>query len=517
MLLRGSGEVARAETLRRLIFGNPFSGERLADERKLLGARFLPTGPNWSLRGSGGGDGRTPLDPATLDGDRPNLPAVTALADELALAVQSRLAAGECPDDEERSLVEAIVLHHLYYKYRAKLLPLVTTGASPAALFYGDVVSDAARFQPRGAAPLVEDLPHTFACFFQLLRAFVNVYTQFVGSSAPMASLRAEVWRSIFTRDLDAYRRGLHERLADISTLVLGPTGTGKELVARAIALSRYVPFDARARRFAAEPGTIFVAVNLAALSPTLIEAELFGHRRGTFTGAHADRTGFLEDCSASGVIFLDEIGELDGALQVKLLRVLQERVFQRIGETKPRRFLGKIVAATNRDLAAEMATGHFRPDLYYRLCADVITTPRLVQQLGDHPGDLRDMVRFIAERVATPALAPELAVEAVAFIQRALPRGYEWPGNFRELEQCVRNIMVRGTYRPNGQRPSGAVEEFVEGIRSGKLSADEVAGRYATLVFHKAGSLREAARRLGSDVRTVKARLDRAFLAKLA
>jgi len=517
MILRGARETGQAEVVRRLIFGNPFAGERTAEEERLLGARFVPAGRAWSLRAPPGVEraASTPL--AALDGDRPNLRALTALTDELAVAVRTRLGAGETPDDRERPLVEAIALHHLYYKYRPQLLATLSAEGTPAAPWYADFARDAATFQPRVGAPLLDDLPHVLACFFQILRAFVNVYTQLVGGSAPMARLRAEVWHSIFTRDLDRYRRGLHARMADVTTLVLGPTGTGKELVARAIAASRYLPFDARTRRFVPSPGTPFVALNLAALSPTLIEAELFGHSRGTFTGAHADRAGFLEECSASGVIFLDEIGELDGDLQVKLLRVLQERTFQRIGDTKPRRFLGKIIAATNRDLAAEMAVGRFRADLYYRLCADIVATPRLAAQLADHPDDLGDMVRFVADRVATPALGPAVAAEAVAFIQRRLPAGYAWPGNFRELEQCVRNVMVRGAYEPEGARTAGALDELLAGVSAGSLSADELAARYATLIFHRAGSLREAARRLGTDTRTVKARLDRAFLAKLA
>ena len=104
-----------------------------------------------------------------------------------------------------------------------------------------------------------------------------------------------------------------------------------------------------------------------------MIESELFGHRRGAFTGAVEDRSGWLETCGPHGAVFLDEIGELDAAIQVKLLRVLQSRTFQRIGETKPRRFEGKVIAATNRDLDEEIGAGRFRSDLYYRLCADVV------------------------------------------------------------------------------------------------------------------------------------------------
>src|SRR5205807_1091162 len=115
-------------------------------------------------------------------------------------------------------------------------------------------------------------------------------------------------------------------------------------------------------------------------------ESELFGHARGAFTGALQDRGGRLEECSALGSVFLDEIGDVDPAIQVKLLRVLQSRSFERLGETKPRRFEGKILAATNRDLAAEIRAGRFREDFYYRLCSDIVVTPTLADQLRASP-----------------------------------------------------------------------------------------------------------------------------------
>src|SRR5439155_20966969 len=135
-------------------------------------------------------------------------------------------------------------------------------------------------------------------------------------------------------------------------------------------------------------------ALNPSALSPTLIESERCGHRRSAFTGAVQDRAGWLEVCRPLGTVFLDEIGELDPALQVKLLRVLQTRTFQRIGDTRDRRFNGKIIAATNRDLAAEMAVGRFRKDLYYRLCSDIIVTPSLEEQLRADAGQRQGLVR---------------------------------------------------------------------------------------------------------------------------
>ena len=188
----------------------------------------------------------------------------------------------------------------------------------------------------------------------------------------PAARLRAAIWQSIFTHDMRRYRRTLYARMGDFPTLITGPSGTGKELAARAIAQSRYVPFDDRRLSFANEGG--FFPINISALSPMLIESELFGHRRGAFTGAIADRKGWLETCPGavapcSSTSFLERI--LDPAIQVKLLRVIETRTFHPVGDTAGRQFRGKLITATNRDLAALIAKGRFREDLYYRLCSD--------------------------------------------------------------------------------------------------------------------------------------------------
>jgi DNA-binding NtrC family response regulator len=305
--------------------------------------------------------------------------------------------------------------------------------------------------------------------------------------------------------------------MGDVTTLVVGESGTGKELVARAIALSRYVPFDARTHTFADDWAGAFVAVNLSALVPTLIESELFGHRRGAFTGALEDRTGYLESCSAAGTVFLDEVGDLGGEIQVKLLRVLQSRTFQRAGETRERAFRGKVVAATNRDLATEIRAGRFRADLYYRLCADVIEMPTLREQLEDAPDDLRNLILVLAPRIAGPEEREALADQVHAWVTQNLGRGYAWPGNMRELEQCVRNVMIRGSYRPAGSlgRAAGG-DPFFDPLRAGTLTADELLRRYCTHVHALTGSYQETARRLGIDRRTVRAKVDPNLLAEL-
>jgi transcriptional regulator with PAS, ATPase and Fis domain len=296
--------------------------------------------------------------------------------------------------------------------------------------------------------------------------------------------------------------------MGDFTTLIRGPSGTGKELVARAIGLSRYIPFDPKTSSFIEDFIGSFYAINLSALSPTLIESELFGHRRGAFTGALQDRRGWLEVCPPRGTVFLDEIGDLETALQVKLLRVLQTRTFQPVGDTTDRYFHGKLIAATNRDLSAAMQTGHFREDFYYRLCSDLIVTPSLQEQLQESPTVLRELLLFIARRVVDSE-AEALAEEVETWIAQHLGRGYPWLGNIRELEQCVRNVLVRKEYRPSQTRALSAREEFSSAFLNGTLTADELLRRYCTLVYAQTGSYEETARRLQLDRRTVKSKID--------
>jgi transcriptional regulator with AAA-type ATPase domain len=361
------------------------------------------------------------------------------------------------------------------------------------------------------ALPLWHEMAHMIACFFQIHRAFVNIFEFIIGASQPAVQLRAAIWQSIFTHDMRRYRRVLFDRMADYTTLVMGPSGTGKELVARAVGLSRYVPFDLKSRRFTEDFAGSFFPLNLSALSPTLIESELFGHKRGSFTGAVEDRAGWLEVCPAQGTVFLDEIGELDPAIQVKLLRVLQDRSFSRLGETKERRFQGKLIAATNRDLAEQMRRGGFREDFYYRLCSDIIVTPSLRQRLADNPAELRRLVLHIAQRMVSDE-AESVTSEVLHVIETQLGRDYSWPGNVRELEQCVRNVLVRREYRPPSKRdnsPPDQRQALLRAVEEGRLTADELVQAYCALVYAETGSYEATARRIGLDRRTVKAKVD--------
>jgi transcriptional regulator with GAF, ATPase, and Fis domain len=248
-------------------------------------------------------------------------------------------------------------------------------------------------------------------------------------------------------------------------------------------------------------------------MSKTRVESELFGHKRGAFTGAGEDRAGHLEGKWPSDTVFLDEIGELDGEVQAKLLRVLQSRKFHRLGDTQPREFGGKVVAATNRDLSEEMAAGRFRADLYYRLCADVIYTPSLREQLGGSLDELRHLVTIIVQR-SLGAADPDLIDSMVCGIEANVGASYPWPGNMRELEQCVRNLLIHDRYTPPDTRsPQHGLQALFSEMQDAQADMDRVMSAYSTWVYAQKGSFERAAQALGVDRRTVSKHVDRDLL----
>lgn len=491
-----------AESVRRMNGCNPFLPERIEAERAALGRAFDERDAAWNAR------------PPTASLGR-NHARLLERCRELIGRVRATWPAGARMSREDAAGYEEVVGLWLYQSYAARFDAAILAAQEGRGSGAGDFFP-AFRAEAQdllGLPGLAEALgppepAHLFACAFQIRRAFHNIFRSLVGGSAPMARLRAAIWQSIFTHDLARYRRGLHARMGDFATLIAGPSGTGKELVARAIALSRYVPFDPKRGGFRGDFSAGFFPLNLAALSPTLIESELFGHRRGAFTGALADRAGWMEVCPPDGAVFLDEIGETGTDIQVKLLRVLQSRTFQPLGGTESRRFEGKIIAATNRHLPAAIRAGRFREDFYYRLCSDQLATPSLREQLDAAPGELATLVTHIAGRLLDAAEADTFVAETLGWIDRKLGASYAWPGNFRELEQCVRNLLLRGEYRPAGPLVRAEGEDWNALLGAGTLTAEEVLRRYTRAVHAQAGTIEETARRLDLDRRTVKARL---------
>lgn len=493
-----------------LLYANPFLPDLLTYERDALGKEAVEDEPIWSL---------TVSDP---DRVRANGWRITERLRPLLKSLRESLASGTNASEADLILYEDGLLYYLYYRYYQQLvIATFRHGAGDKSrwAFYRDFCDDWNYFfRITGVTfPTGHQAKHTFACYYQVARAFHHIFEQIIGNSRPAARLRAAIWQSIFTCDIRRYRRALFSRMSEFATLITGPSGTGKELVARSVALSRYVPFDETRLVFEEDLSRLFFPINIAALPGTLVESELFGHKRGSFTGAVHDKQGWLAACPPLGAVFLDEIGDLDPEIQVKLLRVIETRSFQALGESQAQthRFQGKLIAATHQNLGAAIRRRRFREDLYYRLCSDQIVTPSLRRQLDESPEVLRDLVLFMSRRAAGDE-AEALAAEAQEWIEKHLPADYEWPGNYRELEQCVRNILIRKDYQPSRwTEPQRRVGIFDEAV-AGKLTAGELLSRYCTLVYAQTGSYEETARRLEIDRRTVKSKVSRQLLATL-
>ena len=344
------------------------------------------------------------------------------------------------------------------------------------------------------------DSVHYLALFWQLRRAYHYIGRQIVGVCPSVIRLRMHLWNAVFTCRPDWYLDYLCGRMEDFSTLLLGETGTGKTAAARAVGFASYIPFDAERGRFLENFTHTFLAINLAQYSSGLIESELFGHRKGAFTGAVDQHKGVFEVCGKYGTVFIDEIGDVDLPTQTKLLTVLQDRCFSPAGSHDRLRFNGRVLAATNRDLEQLRKTGHFRDDLYYRLCSDVIQIPSLRQRLAEDPKELGLIVTALVARIVGPA-AEGFAVT----IERRLPIDYAWPGNVRELEQAIRRICLTGSYLPASGDLANGNSAFLNKIRLGELEAPELLAGYCRDLYAKHGSYQKVAQVTGLDRRTVK------------
>jgi DNA-binding NtrC family response regulator len=279
------------------------------------------------------------------------------------------------------------------------------------------------------------------------------------------------------------------------TALITGESGTGKELVARSI--HKHSPRAARG----------FVAVNCGALTETLLEAELFGAMKGSYTGANADRKGLWEEADG-GTLFLDEIGETSQAMQVKLLRALQEGEIRPVGATRGRKVDARIIAATNKDLEAEVKAGRFREDLFYRLSVITLHLPALRERRTDIPLLAENFLRRAAPEGQRPL---KLSEEALACLV-----AYDWAGNVRELQSAIEHAALHardGEVAPDDLPPKLQSEEVRRAARHSPLSAlyedlpalDEMERRYLLHVMDATGGNRSrAAEVLGIDRRTL-------------
>jgi DNA-binding NtrC family response regulator len=362
----------------------------------------------------------------------------------------------------------------------AVCLPLKLDGKTLGALYVGSRSASRGRARSdRALADLGVLAAFTLPFVAQLRRPKTVSIDQLLGESPRIDAVRALVARIAPT---------------DLGVLVIGPSGAGKEVVARAL--------HAASPR-AARP---MIAINCAAVAPSLLDAELFGYRKGAFTGAAADRAGLIEAAQGS-TLFLDEIGDMPLAMQAALLRVLEQREVRRLGDTSARAVDFRLIAATHRDLDAEVAAGRFREDLLFRIREVRIDVPGLAAR-GADVGLLARA--FLRQAEAQLGLAPhELGADAQAALA-----AHAWPGNVRELKAAMRRaaILADGPIvraidlQLNAPAASSSIPSPLgDTSRPLEVARDEFVVRYVRAVLEQVGGNREAAaKQLGIGVRTL-------------
>jgi len=344
-----------------------------------------------------------------------------------------------------------------------------------------------------------------FAMFYQLRRAFYFINGLLLGRSPSMTDLRMALWNNVFTHNMQLYEKHLWNHMEDFSTLLLGETGTGKGTAATAIGRSGFIPFDDKKNSFSESFMRSFIAINLSQFPESLIESELFGHRKGAFTGAIEAHEGIFERCSPHGAIFIDEIGDVAIPVQIKLLHVLQDRTFSPVGSHERKRFHGRVIAASNKSIEELRRKELFRNDFFYRLCSDVITIPPLRQRISEDQGKLDDLLSITVQRI-TKHGDPQLIDMVRNAIHLSLGKHYAWPGNVRELEQCVRRILLTHSYSGDTCTSSKDLrQEIIDGIEHGNYSATDLLADYTSLLYERFDTYEEVAKRTGLDRRTVK------------
>ena len=350
-----------------------------------------------------------------------------------------------------------------------------------------------------------DEILHFIALCYQLRRAFYFIDRGLVGRSLSMQKLRESLWNNVVTCDLSLYGTYLWSRMEDFSTLILGETGTGKGTAARAIGQSGFIPFDEKQNCFKESFCKTFLPLNISQFSESLIESELFGHKKGSFTGAMGDHKGVFDQCSPHGAIFLDEIGEISVPVQIKLLKILEERVFSPVGSHDEHRFEGRIIAATNKDINTLQMRGAFRSDFFYRLCSDIIVVPPLRERIAEDPEELDDLLAYTVEKIVGMP-SEDLTTLIAKEIRKQLGLTYDWPGNVRELGQCVRRMLLKRSYAHAGYTAaSGPHSELAAHMDQGNFTALDLMKAYCRMLHEKHGTIGEVARITKLDKRTVK------------
>src|SRR6266571_1175148 len=462
-------------------FANPFSQTRLELDRQIAGA------------------------PDTVSWDELVEQVVSKVGERLARLTGGRKADLRLYPAEDREILRMVFLFDVFHRCRnafdAFILRQIEAGDAPCQVpFARDICALLAGY---GFGD--EESRRYFAIFYQVRRAFYFIENALVGLSPAMHTLRFQLWNNVFTSNSSWYENQLWNRMEDFSTLLVGETGTGKGAAAAAIGRSGFIPFDEKKGCFAESFTRNFISLNLSQYPESLLESELFGHKRGAFTGAIENHAGIFSRCTPHGSIFLDEIGDVSTPVQIKLLQILQERTFSPVGSHDKLRFHGRVIAATNKPLDELRQQGLFRDDFYYRLCSDIITVPPLRQRLMEEPRELEALVANILRRrigLTRDAMAPLVC----GVLVREPGTAYPWPGNVRELEQAVRRIILTQHYQGDAKSLAPDLRaQLLLDVEAGTLDAQTLLANYCHLLYLRHGTYEEVARRARLDRRTVK------------
>jgi len=408
-------------------------------------------------------------------------------------------------DGRDRQLVDGLFLFIIFHRYLdqfdSHIRQQIKAGDEPVHLdFHAKIIKELSSF---GYSR--QEVDRYIAVFFQMRRAYYFINTTLPGKSLCMQHLRSRLWNNIFTHDIGLYVDLLWNRMEDFSTLLTGKTGTGKGVAATAIGRSGFIPFDRKQKRFKESFTRAFLAVNLSQIPDLLIESELFGHARGSFTGAVKNHDGVFARSSRHGAVFLDEIGELSTRTQVKLLRILQERSFSAVGSSRILHFSGRVIGATNQDIDRLRQQGKFRDDFYFRLCSDTITIPSLRRRIEEDAGELELLANHLLTRIVG-CPQPDLLQQVLDTLHTSLPPEYAWQGNVRELEQSIRRILLSGSYKPGtNSRKSDQYDTIIRDLDQGNWSMAQLTRWYCNHLYRKYGTYQQVAKKTGLDRRTVK------------
>ena len=436
------------------------------------------------------------------------LHAVAAIEQRLAKLDADRTCGFDDFSEKDQELMRYTFLFDVYHaitdEFDAFIAQQEKAGNTPLKVAFGPKAIEL--LQKRGFTN--KEARQYLAMFYQIRRAFYFIDRGLVGQSDCMRQLRMALWNNIFTYDIRDYERYMWDKMEDFSTLLEGPTGSGKGAAAAAIGHSGFIPYNPDKQAFESSFTGTFIPVNLSQFAESLLESELFGHVKGAFTGATGEHEGVLALCRPHGSIFLDEIGEIGEPAQVKLLKVLEERTFTPVGSHKPKRFYGRVIAATNRPLDQLRADGTFRDDFYYRLCSDCIRVPSLAERIRQNPDELTDLVRHFCTQISDGENT-ELTDRVMDVITKQLGgTAYGWPGNVRELAQCIRRVILKHGYEGHTSKAQSRQDDLIQGIESGTLTADEVLDKYCKILYDRTGTYEQVAQLTALDRRTVKKRI---------